>query len=111
MSTKILESIPDWLSEAGFAKSDPVAELIIVISGQFEQTDLPYNGWFEVACIDCEQVAVSQGTITEFATSLREAGWCADNLERSTAICKICANQPDMSHYAAQYQEGSGGLL
>lgn len=96
--------IPNWLSELGFESViSPVDELIIVISGQFEETNLPFNGWLEVECVDCLAIETLKGSVSEFGEYLSEKGWSADSLIRSTAICRACTNAEDPSHYSQQY--------
>lgn len=112
MSAILKQVTSDWLSEIGLPlESDPVAELMVVACGQREIAQLPESGWWTIACVDCESIETLKGTLSEFAEMLQEKEWCADSLERSTAVCKTCANAPDSSNYSIQYREGSGGLL
>lgn len=104
MSTILQQAAHDWqLMETVY---DPVGELIIVLSGQFEMTDLPFNGWWDIWCVEDESHHETfKGTISEFAEKLERLGWAADSLERYTAICKACSNAPDPFTYTAQYQD------
>lgn len=87
-------------------------ELIRVIVHQREESQLPDSGWHDCFCIEDESHhEVYQGGIEAFAEMLIEMGWSVDSVERGTAICKMCANKEDESHYAEQYREGAGGLL
>lgn len=87
-----------------------LSDLMSVISGQHELTQLVFNGWWTICCIDCGEVEVSDKSIETFARELKGLGWAADSVKRSTAICKKCANQPDTSTYASQFEDNRGLL-
>lgn len=86
------------------------SDLITVVRAQHECiTD---HGWWDVWCVEDEaHHETHHGTLEEFTARLVGMGWDVESLERSTAICPACQNAEDESHYAAQYADGSGGLL
>lgn len=111
MSTAILET-PHWLDVIGLpTHADPVAELMLCVLGQTEQAQLPMDGWWTTECVDCGAIETDESSLSEFGETLERIGWAADSLKRFTVFCPKCINAPDTAHYAAQYQEGSGGLL
>lgn len=110
MSTVINERESDWLSGDPDQKFNPVTDLIIVVSGQFEEAGQPFNGWLEVECLDCGAIETQQMSVSQFAEYLDGKGWSAVSTTRSTLVCPACCERADKGFYSPQFADNRGLL-
>lgn len=100
--SRVVQELKDWHQAA-------ILDLATVIKGQHE--GLFDNGWHEIWCSDCDKSSESfQGSILDAAAQFLADGWAVDSVERYTAVCRPCANKPDTSTYASQYEDERGLL-